>query len=74
MPVAQRVDYLPEFSGRVQLTRFCDLSEDQNGRAWYRCTVLTCSFAIRRDDSNFDAPAAVKVHFRASHLPIDYRR
>lgn len=74
MPFTQKVDYLPEFAIRVPLTRFCDLSEDQHRRTWYRCAALNCNFAVRRDDSNVDAPAAVKVHFRATHLPIDYRR
>ncbi|GAA4421888.1 hypothetical protein ACFQV2_07445 [Actinokineospora soli] len=74
MRVAQRVDYLPEFSDRRSLTRLCDLADDQHGRTWYACAVPTCEFAVLMDESNFDAPAAVKVHFRATHLPIDHRR
>lgn len=74
MRVAQRVDYLPDFTNRRTITRHCDVAEDQHGRPWYVCAFLTCGFAVRMDESNFDGPAAVKVHFRATHLPIDYRR
>lgn len=67
------VQEAPTFKVINKVDAFCNLARDQQNRLWFMCSAPKCVFGISAE-FKLDPIAAVKVHFKISHLPIDYRR
>ncbi|SDD88322.1 hypothetical protein [Actinokineospora iranica] len=53
-----------------QVSPFCDRTTDSGGKDWYLCRYRPCGFGVAAE--TIDPVAAVKVHYRITHIAINH--
>lgn len=72
-PIRPRhIDEPPVFGDSEAITEWCNRTTDQIGRVWYLCRYSMCGVGFV--EGGFDPVAAVKIHYRVTHLPMIYAR
>lgn len=60
----------PVFGDREPISEYCDHAADQTGRMWFLCNFSSCNVGFA--EGLLDPIAAVKIHYRVTHLPMIY--